>query len=68
MRPIPVEGTVYTYKDQPYDNVQAWRLGEACIEASRKPGGDLIDSGLQLLKELQIRGYGVIKINEDTHR
>lgn len=50
---------VLTHANQP-DNVGAWRLGEACRAA--KPGGDLIDRGLSLLKELEARGYGVIAL------
>ncbi len=54
---------IFTYTDQPCDNVDAWRLGEACAEAAKKPGGDYIDGGLQLLKELQKKGYGVVKLS-----
>lgn len=50
---------VLTYANQP-DNVGAWRLGEACRAA--KAGGDPIDHGLSLLKELQARGYGVVAL------
>ncbi|WP_334034716.1 hypothetical protein [Burkholderia cepacia] len=50
---------VLTYVNQP-DNVGAWRLGEACRAA--RAGGDPIDHGLSLLKELQDRGYGVIAL------
>lgn len=60
------QGKVFTYKKQPSDNVDAWRLGEACIRASKKPGGDYIDSGLSLLKELQEKGYGAIKLDART--
>jgi hypothetical protein len=52
---------VLTYVNQP-DNVGAWRLGEACRAA--RAGGDPIDHGLSLLKELQDRGYGVIALLE----
>lgn len=55
----PPPAKVLTYKNQP-GNVGAWRLGEACRHA--KPGGDPIDHGLSLLKELQDRGYGVISL------
>lgn len=50
---------MFTYRQQP-DNVGAWRLGEACRAA--KPGGDPIDHGLSLLKELQAKGYGVVEL------
>lgn len=40
------------------DNVYAWRLGEACRSA--KPGGDYIDLGWSLLKELHARGFDVV--------
>lgn len=39
-------------------NVLAWRLGEACRAAD--PGGDLIDLGLSLLRELNEQGFDVI--------
>lgn len=56
---------VLTYANQP-DNVGAWRLGEACHVA--RAGGDPIDRGLSLLKELQDRGYGVIALLDgDKH-
>ncbi|MCI3970837.1 MULTISPECIES: hypothetical protein [Burkholderia] len=51
---------VFTYRHQP-DNVGAWRLGEACRSA--KPGGDPIDHGLSLLKELQAKGFGVVALD-----
>jgi hypothetical protein len=53
----------YTYKHQPSDNVLAWRMGEACRAAARDPGGDLIDPGLVLLRELEARGCGVTSLN-----
>ncbi len=65
----PVEGgevvtvsqrTHFTYKNQPFDNVTAWRFGEAARNA--KPGGDLIDHGLSLLQELEKHGYGIFAL------
>ncbi|RDU99177.1 hypothetical protein [Trinickia dinghuensis] len=53
---------VLTYKHQPSDNVVAWRLGEACRNAAEARAGDYIDLGLQLLKELQEKGYGVVQV------
>ncbi|ABN88248.1 hypothetical protein BH02_3794 [Burkholderia pseudomallei] len=55
----PAAEHVLTYETQP-DNIGAWRLGEACRAA--KAGGDLIDRGLSLLKELQDRGYGIVAL------
>ena len=52
---------VFTYKNQPCDNVNAWRFGEACRAA--QPGGDPIDHGLSLLQKLQERGYGIVAID-----
>ena len=52
--------SVITYLNQP-DNVGAWRLGEAYRAA--KLGGDPIDHGLSLLKELQAKGFGVVAID-----
>ena len=51
---------VFTYKNQPCNNVTAWRFGEACRAA--QPGGDPIDHGLSLLQKLQERGYGIVAI------
>jgi hypothetical protein len=53
---------VFTYRDQP-GNVEAWRFGEASHNTSKKPGGDFIDTGLQLLLELQNKGYGIVAID-----
>lgn len=54
---------VFTYKDQPSDNVDAWRLGEACRKAADDPKcGDYIDRGLILLRELQAKGYGIVRL------
>ncbi len=52
---------VFTYKNQPCDNVIAWRFGEACRAA--QPGGDPIDHGLSLLQKLQEKGYGIVAID-----
>lgn len=40
------------------DNAYAWRLGEAASKS--KPGGDYIDHGWSLLKELHARGFDVV--------
>lgn len=53
---------VYTYKEQPTDNVIPWRLGEACNEAMQLTAGDYIDRGLGLLKTLEAKGYGIVSI------
>lgn len=42
------------------DNVIASRIGEACRAASKNPGGDLIDQGLELLKQLNEHGFDVV--------
>ena len=55
------KGTIFTYEDQP-GNLDAWRIGECAYGAVRKPGGDLIDTGLQLMLELQERGFGIVKL------
>lgn len=51
--------TVMTHTVQP-GNVEAWRFGEA--RAMSMPGGDYIDGGLSLLKELHLRGYGIVRV------
>ena len=49
-------------KNQP-QNVEAWRFGEACRAAADEPKcGDPIDRGLILLRELEARGYGIVKL------
>lgn len=54
-----------TYKNQPTDNVDCWKLGEACRKAANEPKcGDYIDLGLILLRELEARGYGVVKLKD----
>lgn len=57
-----------TYKkNQPTDNVHAWRLGQACSNAANEPKcGDLIDRGLILLRELELKGYGIVKLEQKT--
>ena len=54
---------LFTYSSQPSDNVIAWRIGEACSNASRASAGDYIDRGLGLLKELQAKGYGIAALS-----
>jgi len=49
------------------DNVLAWRLGEACNAAAREPAGDLIDRGLALRKQLEDRGFLLIRRPEQPH-
>ena len=55
---------ILTYsKDQP-GNVDAWRLGEACNKAIEDPKcGDYIDRGLILLRELEAKGFGVVRLD-----
>jgi hypothetical protein len=53
---------VFSYAQQPTDNVDCSRLGEACRLAAANPGGDYIDGGLELLKQLQAKGYGVVRL------
>jgi len=55
----PGKHRAYTHREQP-DNFAAGRLGEAARAA--RPGGDLIDYGLSLLRQLQEQGFGVFEI------
>ena len=55
----------YTYTEQP-GNDEAYRLGQAVANA--KPGGDAIDHGLSLLKQLQAAGFGVFDIKALEHK
>lgn len=53
---------VFSYTNQP-QNVEAWRFGEACSAAAKDPKcGDPIDRGLILLRELEAKGYGIVKL------
>lgn len=52
----------YTYAEQP-DNLGAWRLGAALVEAHAAPAGDHIDGGLGLLMALQLQGFGVFEMD-----
>lgn len=52
----------FTYAKQP-GNVDASWLGRAAAMA--RPGGDSIDHGLSLLKELQAMGFGVFQIDKE---
>lgn len=54
----------YTYADQLL-NVEASMLGTACQAASAARAGDSIDRGLQLLKELQDKGFGVFDLGAE---
>lgn len=40
------------------NNLYAYRLGEAAMSA--KPGGDLIDRGWSLARELHERGFDIV--------
>ena len=40
------------------NNLYAWRLGEAARAA--KPGGDLIDYGWSIARELHERGFDIV--------
>jgi hypothetical protein len=62
----PGEEVRFCYTRGQPDNLNAWRLGEACRRASESPGGDYIDGGLSLLKELESRGYGVFRFVKDA--
>lgn len=54
----PGKHRAYTYDHQP-GNIKASRLGNACLQAAAASGGDTIDHGLGLLRELQAQGFGV---------
>ncbi|MEQ6329206.1 hypothetical protein VLF92_12885 [Pseudomonas chengduensis] len=60
---VPGTRRAYTYQHQP-DNQGAWRIGEAMSIASKAGGGDYIDTGLGLLKQLELKGYGVYELEE----
>lgn len=50
---------VYTYTGRQPDNLDAWRIGEACSAAANASAGDPIDRGLVLLRELEAKGFAV---------
>ena len=51
----------WTYQNQP-GNLGASALG-ACARLA-KPGGDSIDHGLSLLRELHLRGFGIVRVEK----
>jgi hypothetical protein len=55
----PEDRRAYTYTDQPA-NLAAWKLGNAAARVAA--GGDPIDRGLSLLKELEAEGFGVFEL------
>lgn len=56
-----------TYTNKSTDSVDAWRLGEACLKAAYEPKcGDYIDRGLILLRELEAKGYGVVRLTSNV--
>lgn len=55
-----------TYTVNQPNNANARTLGEACRMAAEAPGGDYIDQGLQLLRELESRGFGVVKLKPNV--
>lgn len=63
----PSEEVRFCYSRGQPNNINASRLGEACRRAAEKPGGDYIDGGLSLLKELEARGYGVFRFAKSAH-
>lgn len=57
----PQTRRAYTYREQP-DNIGAYKLGRAVLRAAS--GGDSIDYGLSLLKQLQAEGFGVFELGD----
>lgn len=57
----PEARRAYSYTDQP-GNLEALKLGAACISASMAAAGDGIDRGLLLLRELEGKGFGVFEL------
>lgn len=56
-----------TYKGNQPGNVDAWSIGEACRKAADDPKcGDYIDRGLILLRELEAKGYGIVKLTPNA--
>lgn len=53
----------WNYRQQP-GNGTAWAIGEACRKAANATAGDYIDRGLVLLRELQVKGYGIIALDD----
>jgi hypothetical protein len=60
----PETKRAYTYAEQP-NNVVAYKLGKSCAAAANNLGGDSIDAGLSLLKELQADGFGVFDLGAE---
>lgn len=54
---------IMAYSVNQPDNLNAWRIGEACHRAAEDPKcGDYIDRGLILMRELETRGLGVVTL------
>lgn len=59
----PEVSRAYTINDQP-SNIPAWRLGCALNNAQKALYGDEIDRGLNLLRALFDKGFGVFEIGK----
>lgn len=54
---------IMAYSVNQPNNINAWRIGEACRRAAEDPKcGDYIDRGLILMRELEARGLGVVTL------
>ena len=62
----PDEEVRFCYSRGQPDNVNAWRIGEACQQAAKASAGDYIDRGLVLLKMLEADGYGIFRFVKDS--
>ena len=47
----------FSYKNNQPNNLDAWKIGEACRNAANASSGDYIDTGLALLRELEAEGF-----------
>jgi len=57
---------ILTYDNQP-NNDEAWRFGQIVrIVSEDKNCGDYIDRGLILLRELQAKGYGIVRLPRES--
>lgn len=61
----PLSKRAYTYTAHQPDNSGAWKLGLVvkAFRADTQSEGDPIDTGLKLLRHLELLGFGVFEVD-----
>ena len=60
---LPAEQSVVPH-DGSASNINAYRIGDVVIQASRAPHGDYIDVGLIFVRRLHELGFSIVKRDE----